>query len=101
FALDAMALALSDAGARVMPVASTAAALEALRDPFDLHVLDLSLAGDSGLKLLQEIEARRGGPVPALIVTGSTSPGPLNALRQSGRPWLTKPVSDAQLIAAA
>src|SRR5690606_11405434 len=97
----AMALALTDAGARVTPVPSRAAALEALHDPFDLYVVDLALADDDGLNLLDEIESRRGRRVRALIVTGSTSPVPLKALRQSGRAWLNKPLTDAQLIAAA
>lgn len=99
--LDAMRIALEDAGASVVVAGSAAEALAAAEQPFDLHVFDLSLAGANGLALLTSIEHRRGAAVRGLIVTGSTSPEPLNILRRSGRPWITKPVSSAQLIAAA
>ena len=99
--LDAMGVALTDAGAVVTRASSAAEALEGLDGTSDLHILDLALAGMSGLDLLAEIERRRGEPVRALFVTGSTSPGPLNLLRRSGRAWVTKPVSATQLVAAA
>lgn len=99
--LDAMRIALEDAGATVVAAASGTEALAVAGRPFDLYVFDLALAGESGLDLLANIERRRGEAVRALIVTGSTSPEPLNALRRSGRTWITKPVSAVQLITAA
>lgn len=100
--LDAMRIALEDAGALVVAAASAAEALAAAASrSFDLYIFDLALTGESGLDLAASVERGRGEPIRVLIVTGSTSPEPLKALRLSGRRWITKPVSSLNLITAA
>lgn len=99
-ALDAMRRTLMDAGAEVT-AASSAAAVEALLGrAFDLYVFDLNLGEDDGLALMEEIGSRRGTPLRGLIVTGATEPDALASLKNSGRRWLTKPISGEDLLAA-
>lgn len=99
-ALDAMRQVLEDAGAIVTTADSAAAVRAHAREAFDLYVFDLNLERESGLRLIGEIERARGR-IPALIVTGATTPDLLEELRAAGRPWLTKPIQADALIAAA
>lgn len=99
--LDAMGGALSDLGAQVRTAANGSAAVEAARAGVDLCILDLYLAGESGLDLLQQIEAALGGRVRCLFVTGSTASEALQSLRRSGRRWVTKPVPAHRLARIA
>lgn len=99
-ALDAMRQVLEDAGAVVTAADSAAAVRTHAREAFDLYVFDLNLERESGLRLIEEIERSRGR-IPALIVTGATTPDLLEELRAAGRPWLTKPIQADALIAAA
>lgn len=100
-ALDAMSRALRDAGAEVATAPSTVAAEALAAEGWALQIFDLNLGDDDGLELIRRIEARRGAPTRALIVTGTTTPEALARLRGSGRPWLTKPLSADELVAAA
>jgi DNA-binding response OmpR family regulator len=100
-ALDAMRQALEDAGAQVT-TADNAEAVRAHGDAaYDLYLFDLNLAGENGLRLLDELERRRGRRLDALVVTGATTSEFLNELRRSSRKWLTKPVTAAALVAGA
>lgn len=100
-ALDAMRLTLEDAGATVT-TASSGDEVRATDDgAFDLYMFDLNFGRDDGLELLEALERRRGAAVPALIVTGATTPEMLERLRAAGRSWLTKPVTVPALTAAA
>jgi CheY-like chemotaxis protein len=59
---QSLRLCLETAGARVLGVATSGAALEALdRGHFDIVFLDLWLGADAGLELLPEMLARQPG----------------------------------------
>lgn len=73
------------------------AALQGRRRP-DAVLADLRLAaGRSGLDEVARLRAATDGALPALMVTGDTSPAHLRSLQASGLPWLAKPVAVAQL----
>jgi signal transduction histidine kinase len=99
--LDAMKHVFQDLGAAVTTGRSGEDIRSLRSERFDLHVFDLNLGRDDGLRLLDELEAHRNGPVRAMIVTGATTPEVLAALRRSGRRWITKPISAKELAAAA
>ncbi len=101
FARDAMRQAFEDAGALV-EAASSAEAVRVLgAGPVDLYVFDLNLGAANGIDLLEELEQARGEALTALIVTGATTSDALAELKVSGREWLTKPASAADLTKAA
>ncbi|GAB1385161.1 hypothetical protein MASR1M59_03090 [Melaminivora sp.] len=56
--------------------------------------------GETGGQALQVLRARLGRPVPAIIMTGDTSPQRLRDAQSTGALLLHKPVSAAQLQAA-
>ena len=60
-------------------------------------VVDYDLSnGDTGLKFVETLRARGADP-SVVIVSGSTNPEAIAALRGSGLPWLTKPVDPRAL----
>lgn len=65
----------------------------------DLLITDQRLPGGSGL-LVIELVRQRCGPLPALVVTGDTSPTDLALLEASGVPVLHKPFRTEALLAA-
>lgn len=65
----------------------------------DLLITDQRLPGGSGL-LVIELVRQRCGPLPALVVTGDTSPSDLALLETSGVPVLHKPFRTEALLAA-
>ncbi len=92
--VDGMKRELTDRGCRPLTFASIAEARAALLAgrQFDVAVVDFHLGDDqTGPALLEAIEGVRGGPVPALILTGGTDAVTLAAVLATGRPWLTKP----------
>jgi len=50
--------------------------------------------------VIEEVNSHLGRPVPAIIMTGNTSPERIQALKASGYPVLFKPVSNAEITSA-
>ncbi len=50
--------------------------------------------------IIEEVNSHQGKPVPAIIMTGNTSPERIQALKSSGYPVLFKPVSNAEITTA-
>lgn len=50
--------------------------------------------------IIEEVNSHLGRPVPAIIMTGNTSPERIQALKSSGYPVLFKPVSNAEITTA-
>lgn len=94
--------ALRDAGALVKPAGSAAAALEAaLSDPPDVIVMDVQLAGESGLEVIGRLQASwpAGMPFPRVFIL-SAEPISRDRLGVSGaavEAVLQKPVSPRRL----
>jgi signal transduction histidine kinase len=64
-------------------------------------LVDLRLgAAHDGVELVQLLRTRLGFPLPAVIVSGDTGEAEANRVRASGLPFLSKPVSPAQLRSA-
>ncbi|CCQ74092.1 hybrid sensor histidine kinase/response regulator [Magnetospira sp. QH-2] len=67
------------------------------RDP-DLLIIDFRLPDErTGVQAVQALRQAWGKTIPALIVTGETSPQRLNEIDDSGLPVLYKPVDPEQL----
>jgi signal transduction histidine kinase len=67
----------------------------------DVIVADYQLAGGAtGIEAIAAIRVMLGRPVPAVLVTGATSPDALGAARAGGFPLLHKPLAPAKLRAA-
>ncbi len=63
----------------------------------EAFVVDYDLSdGDTGLKFVETLRARGADP-SVVLVSGSTNPEAIAALRGSGLPWLTKPVDPRAL----
>lgn len=103
--LDAMVQLLTLEGHKVYPGRSAAEALAAHAKAstadharVDLVVADYRLAdGVTGFEAIQAIRARLGRAVPAVIVTGDTSPERLKEVTASGARILHKPISGEDL----
>lgn len=73
-------------------------ALLAESEPPELAIVDRDLGGKvDGPGLLDLLRERLQSAIPAVIVTGATDPDALTALRNSGYPWITKPI-DAEVL---
>ena len=102
----ALANELADWGCRVVEAGSAAEAgvlltggLESLPD---LVITDLDLGGEtSGLALLDRLAASHGIAIPTIVLTGDTRPDTISELKESGHPWLIKPVDPAALRRSA
>ncbi|MBJ6135379.1 response regulator [Ochrobactrum sp. Q0168] len=110
--IDAMEQLLQLDGHRIYPgrsaeeaQASYAAALESGDAPVDLIIADYRLGGGvTGLDAIQTLRSVVGRPLPAIIVTGDTSPARLREVNASGALMLHKPIDVDELrkaIAAA
>ncbi|WP_371835513.1 response regulator [Ochrobactrum sp. C6C9] len=110
--IDAMEQLLHLDGHRIYPgrsvteaQASYAAALESGDAPVDLIIADYRLGGGvTGLDAIQTLRSVVGRPLPAIIVTGDTSPARLREVNASGALMLHKPIDVDELrkaIAAA
>ncbi|MEP7297171.1 MAG: hybrid sensor histidine kinase/response regulator [Burkholderiales bacterium] len=103
---SALALRLSDWGARVTALAGLAdlrrhlavCAQGGLALP-GLVVSDQRLADGSGLDCIALIRAQAGREVPVVVVTGNTAPSELAVLDRAGLPVLHKPFRAAELLA--
>ena len=105
YAVDAMSALFETWGARVAGGGAIDDVLDALgrleRYP-DLLVADLRLAnGDDGVAVVHRLRDELGIVVPALLVSGDTSPAAERDARSAGLPLLGKPVVPAALHAAA
>lgn len=104
-AVDAMSALFETWGARVAGGSALPDVLDALgrleRYP-DLLVADLRLAdGNNGVEVVHRLRDELGIVVPALLVSGDTSPAAERDARVAGLPLLGKPVVPAVLHAAA
>ena len=100
--LDGMSILLASWGYAVLAARSREQAVSALADGTpELVLTDFRLAADvSGIDVVRAVSAAMGMEVPAIIVTGDTSPQGINALSASGFPVLHKPLDPAALQAA-
>ncbi|MEO5322283.1 ATP-binding protein [Mesorhizobium sp. CC13] len=103
--LDAMVQLLTLEGHRVYAGRSAAEAQSAHAQaskaghaPVDLIVADYRLAdGATGFEAIQALTAYVGRPVPAIIITGDTSPERLKEVNASGARILHKPIGGEDL----
>lgn len=97
----AMTGLLTGWGCTVVTASSVRQALEHLDDfqsPPDLLIADYRLPGDTtGAEAIEMLHAKLGLPVPALIVTGDTSPERLREAESKGYPLLHKPATPEKL----
>ena len=64
-------------------------------------VSDLRLAnGEDGIDAIERVRTIYGAPLPALLITGDTSPDELRRATDSGYMVLFKPVQPRKLLAA-
>lgn len=67
----------------------------------DLMLCDLHLAGrEDGLQVIEQVRLLSRRPVPAVLITGDTSPAEIRRASASGNSVLFKPVQPRQLMAA-
>jgi signal transduction histidine kinase/CheY-like chemotaxis protein len=96
---------LEDRGFAVLAETSVEGALARLAgSPVrpDLVIADLHLAGDvSGIDAVARVRRYLGYEIPALLITGDTSPERLRKMHGSGLQLLHKPVAAEELVAAA
>jgi CheY-like chemotaxis protein len=99
--LDGMSALLRGWGAEVIARQSTREALEALPSGVpapDLIVADYQLRdGEVGTETIRAVRARCGREVPAIMITGSTTPERFAEARQGRYHLLLKPVMPARL----
>lgn len=98
---NALSLVLEAFGHRVTVAASTKDALAHVTDGHwpDAVIADYRLRNhDTGVRAVQAVREALGEAVPALILTGDTSPERLNEIGQSGLAVLHKPVSGTALL---
>lgn len=99
--LDAMRSLLERWGCDVVTAATpeeAEASIASTARPPDLLIVDYRLRHHaSGIQTIEQLRARAGAPVPALVVTGDTAPDRLREAQESGYPLLHKPVKPAQL----
>lgn len=66
----------------------------------DIVVSDLRLAdGEDGIDAIERVRAVYGAPLPALLITGDTSPDEVKRVHSSGHQVLFKPVRTRELYA--
>jgi two-component system, sensor histidine kinase len=74
------------------------AKIGSLRARPDLIVCDLRLRnGEDGTELIQRLHAEYNDPIPAVLITGDTSPAKLLEAQASGLPLLHKPIHNTAL----
>jgi signal transduction histidine kinase/CheY-like chemotaxis protein len=67
----------------------------------DVVVSDLRLSeSEDGLQAIEEVRLAYGAPLPAILVTGDTSPAEVKRAHDGGHPVLFKPVRARDLFAA-
>ena len=100
---DAMHELLESWECRVLTASSGESArrilVSAARAP-EAILVDWGLAaGETGLEVIRGIRARLGAEIPAVVITGDTSPERLAKIQASGLALLSKPVSPMRLRA--
>lgn len=99
--LDGMQILLSSWGYAVLAARSLEQALDALTDDArrpDLVISDFRLAADvTGIDVIQAVFHATGNEMPAIIVTGDTSPQGIALASASGYQVLHKPLDPQQL----
>ncbi len=103
-ALDLLAAMLERFGATVTRAASTAEALEKIRQRApDVLVSDIGMPGEDGYALIRkvrELPAKRGGEIPAVALTAFTrTEDRIRALDAGFQSHVAKPVEAAELAA--
>lgn len=101
---NACALILMGRGASVTVAASAREALARLDEAaHDVLVSDLAMPGGTGYDLIREVrarEAKRGGHIPAVALTGfNTAEDRARVLAEGFQRHLVKPVEAARLVA--
>jgi CheY-like chemotaxis protein len=99
----AIAAVLAECGADVLPVASASAALDVLpRARPDVMVSDIAMPGMDGRSLIRhvrELDAARGGAVPAMALTAYASPTDCARTLLAGyQLYLAKPFDPTELV---
>jgi signal transduction histidine kinase/CheY-like chemotaxis protein len=99
---DGLAALLQRWGHAVLQGADDAALLKAWhaagRPPVHALITDLRLSRHrTGLQAVAALRQAWGAALPALVITGDIAPERLQALRDSGLPWLAKPVMPMRL----
>ena len=100
-ALEAITAVVRDLGAQVRPCAREEDAQTALDEGFrpDLIVMDLRIDGRlRGVDIANRLRQRLNPAPQAIIVTGDTAADTLAFLKESGFPWLIKPVEPTTLM---
>ena len=100
--LDALSGLLRSWGCEVISAERADAALAELDggDPPELVIADYQLSSDAtGLDVIDHVRGAAGLPVPAVVVSAESSPESLARIRESGLPYLAKPVRPAKLRA--
>lgn len=97
-----MTALLESWGHTVIAASGSEAAIAALRarPAPDVIVCDHRLRGETGVEAIRRIHGALGVDVPAILVTGDTSPENIRDVQASGYPLLHKPLSHARLRAA-
>ncbi len=93
-----LAVCLEGMGAEALAVGTGEAALAALaRQPYDLALVDLALAGESGLDLLPKLLALEPRLAIVLITAYGTIETAVEAIRRGAWDYLAKPFTPAQI----
>ncbi|HTT57158.1 MAG TPA: response regulator transcription factor [Opitutaceae bacterium] len=80
---------------------SRGAIAAALREPWDLLVLDLSMPGRNGLEVLKELKAQRPGLRVLVLSMHAEEQYAVRAFRAGAAGYLTKANASAELVKAA
>jgi len=85
------------------PVESTGEALRglelALRDTYDVILLDVRMPGMDGIEILRRLKVRHGIAAKVIMISGfGTVPLAVEAMRNGAHDFLTKPYSAAELL---
>ena len=99
---DLMTIALERDGASVRAFTSAGAALKQLAtEDFDVVLTDLGMSEMGGIEVCERIAAMKPG-LPVIVVTGQVSiEAAIAAMRVGAYDFVTKPISDPELITLA
>jgi two-component system, NtrC family, response regulator AlgB len=99
---QSLRLCLETAGARVLGVATSGAALEALdRGHFDIVFLDLWLGADAGLDLLPEMLARQPDLGVIVVTAFASIESAVDAIKRGAVDYVPKPFTPDQIRTTA
>lgn len=94
----ALQLQLEETGLSIVRVGSVAAARSSLAGramPFDLVITDYQLGDGSGMEIIELVRSR--WPVPAILLTGDTTPAVLLQAEDAGVVLVGKPFRNSDL----